>query len=188
VTALAIVLAALLVALVAGMFLALATGRLWLDVGWGRSHHKLGPIEIQIGAPRELVFELLSAPYLGRVRAGPDLDVLERSGELAVAAHLTRVHFYTARTVEAVRFEPPSRVRFRHLTGPVPEAREEFVLEEENGITLLRYCGELGIDFFILGRVAGRHWVRPQWERVVGEHLEQLREHSERLAQQRVGR
>ena len=173
------VLGALLIALVAGAFLLLAMGRLHLDLGWGRSIHELGPITVQIAAPRELVFEIVAAPYLGRTPRDSGIEVLARGDDLAVAAHHTKVHFYTARTVEVVEFEAPTRVAFRHLTGPVPHALEEFVLEEVDGNTELRYGGELGIDFFFLGRLAGRHWVVPQWERTVRGHLEDLKPRAE---------
>jgi hypothetical protein len=176
------VLGVLLVALVAGSFLLLAMGRLHLDLGWGRSLHELGPITVPIAAPRELVFELISAPYLGRGPAGSGIEVVAGSDELVVAAHHTPVHFYTSRTVEAVEFDPPARVGFRHLTGPVPHAVEEFTLEEVDGATELRYHGELGIDFFVLGRIAARQWVRPQWERVVREHLDDLKLRAEQRA------
>jgi Polyketide cyclase / dehydrase and lipid transport len=180
------VLGALLIALVAGMFLLLAMGRLHLDLGWGRSLHELGPVTIRIAAPRELVFELMSAHYLGRTPGGSGIKVVARGDTIAVAAHHTKVHFYTARTVEVVEFEPPTRVGFRHLTGPVPHAVEQFALAELDGATELRYEGELGIDFFVLGRIAARHWVRPQWERAVREHLDDLRERAEqRAARQR---
>jgi hypothetical protein len=176
------VLCALLVTVIAGMFLLLAMGRLHLDLGWGRSLHELGPITARIAAPRDLVFEIISAPYLGRTPSGSGIEVITRGDALVVAAHQTRVHFYTARTLEVVEFEPPAKVGFRHLTGPVPHAVERFVLDELNGGTELRYGGEFGIDFFVLGRIAGRHWVRPQWERAVREHLEDLRERAEQRA------
>jgi hypothetical protein len=176
------VLGALLIGGMAGGFLALAMGRLHLDLGWGRSIHELGPIEIRIDAPRDLVFELISAPYLGRAPGHSGIDVLARGPGIAVAVHHTKVHFYEARTVEVVKFEVPSRVDFRHLTGPVPHAIEEFVLEEVAGDTVLRYGGEVGIDFFFLGRLAGRYWVRPQWQRAVGEHLEDVRHRAEQRA------
>ena len=181
-------LAALLIALMAAMFLLLAMGRLHLDLGWGRSLHQLGPITVRIAAPRELVFEIIAAPYLGRTPGGSGIEVVARSDALVVAAHHTRVHFYTARTVEVIDFEPPTRVGFRHLTGPVPQAVEEFALEEVGGATELRYTGELGIDFFLLGRIAGRHWVRPQWERVVREHLQDLKQRTEQRATRRRSR
>jgi hypothetical protein len=176
------VLGALLIAWAAGAFLLLAMGRLSLDLGWGRRVHALGPITIPISAPRDLVFEVLSAPYTGRAPTGSGIEVLARSDALVVAAHHTKVHFYTARTVEAVEFESPSRVGFRHLTGPVPYAIEQFELEESNGGTELHYSGEVGIDFFVLGRVAARYWVRPQWERTVREHLEDVKDRAEQRA------
>jgi uncharacterized protein YndB with AHSA1/START domain len=176
------VLAVVLLALVAGSFLLLAMGRLHLDLGWGRSIHRLGPMATRIAAPRELVFEMIAAPYLGRTPSGSGIEVLVRDEDLVVAAHDTRVHFYTARTVEAVDFDPPERIGFTHLTGPVPHAVEDFLLREIDGKTELHYEGEIGVDFFAFGRIAARHWVRPQWERVVREHLEDLRRHAEERA------
>jgi hypothetical protein len=175
--------AALLIVLGAGMLLLLAMGRLHIDLGWGRSLHPLGPITVRIAAPRELVFELIGAPYFGRAGSGTGIELIAAGGALVVAAHHTRVHFYTARTVEAVEFEPPVRVGFKHLTGPVPHAVEEFALADIDGATELRYSGELGIDFFVLGRIAGRRWVRPQWERAVSEHLDDLKARAEARAE-----
>lgn len=71
---------------------------------------------------------------------------------------------------------------------PVPHAVEQFVLEETDGVTELRYSGELRIDFFILGRIAGRHWVRPQWERVVSAHIEDVRQRAEARAARQQAR
>jgi hypothetical protein len=178
-----LVLGVLLLATAATTFLLLAMGRLHLDLNWGRSIHELGPIRIRIQAPRDLVYEIISAPYLGRTPSGSGIEVLVRGDTLVVAAHQTKVHFYTARTVEAVEFDPPARVGFRHLTGPVPHAVEEFVLVDVNGATELRYGGEIGIDFFILGRIAGRRWVRPQWERTVRAHLDDLKRRAELRAE-----
>ena len=135
-------------------------GRLHLDLGWGRSLHPLGPIRVRIEAPRELVYEILSAPYVGRARS-ESIDVVARSESLVVASHLTRVHFYKVRAVEAIDLAPPERMGFTHLTGPVPYAVEEFRLEQEGDGTELHYDGELAIDFFLLGRIAARRWVIP---------------------------
>lgn len=167
-----------LVALIAGAFAALAMGRLSLDLGWGRSLHELGPLRVRIEAPRQLVYEVLSAPYVGRARSD-SIEVLAGDGKTVVAAHLTKVHFYEARTVEVIHLEPQSRIGFRHLSGPVPHAVEEFLLDEDGKATDLRYTGELGIDFFALGRIAGRRWVVPQWNRAVGEHLEDIKARAE---------
>lgn len=182
------VLGALLIGGIAGGFLLLAMGRLNLDLGWGRSLHQLGPIEFRIAAPRELVFEMISEPYLGHTPRDSGIEVLAKGDDIAVATHLTKVHFYRARTVEVVTFEAPGMVGFRHLAGPVPHAVEQFALEEAEGGMVLRYGGEVGIDFFILGRIAGRYWVRPQWERAVREHLEDLKQRAELLAARRQSR
>jgi hypothetical protein len=182
------ILAVLLVGSIAGGFLLLAMGRLHLDLGWGRSFHELGPIEIRIAAPRDRVFEMISEPYLRHAPQKSGIEVLARGQDLAVAAHHTKVHFYAARTVEAVSFEPPGKVGFRHLAGPVPHAVEEFALEEVDGVTELRYGGQIGIDFFFLGRIAGRHWVRPQWERAVRQDLEDLKQRAEELSARRQSR
>jgi hypothetical protein len=182
------VLALLLIGGMAGGFLLLAMGRLHLDLGWGRSFHELGPIEIRIAAPRDLVFEMISEPYLRHTPRHSGIEVLASGQDLAVAAHHTKVHFYTARTVEAVKFEPPAKVGFTHLAGPVPHATEEFALAERDGVTELRYTGQVGIDFFFLGRIAGRRWVRPQWERAVREDLEDLKQRAEQLSARRRSR
>lgn len=175
------VLAVAISGLAAGVFAAMAMGRLTLDLGWGRGFHSLGPLQVRIAAPRELVFEVLSAPYLGRASSDV-IEVLAGNESLVVAAHLTKVHFYEARTVEAIELDSPARMGFRHLTGPVPHAVEQFRLEQAGEMTDLTYDGELGIDFFVLGRIAGRHWVVPQWNRAVAEHLAEVKERAEQRA------
>ncbi len=181
-------LVALWIAAVAAGFLLLAMGRLHLDLGWGRSIHPLGPIEIGIDAPRQLVFEMIQAPYAGRAGSDSGIELLASSDFVAVAAHYTMLHFYTARTVEIVEFAPPGEVGFRHLTGPVPHAVERFALTDAGGATKLVYTGEIGIDFYFLGRVAGRYWAVPQWERTVREHLEDLKGRAEQRVTRSRGR
>jgi hypothetical protein len=165
----------------------LARGRLTLDTRLGRSFHRLGPLAVEIAAPRELVFEQLSAPYLGRTprEVAATLDVIERGTDMVVARHVTKVAFYTSETVESVRFEAPGRISFRHLRGPVPHAVEAFELAERNGGTELVYTGELGIDFWVLGKLAGRYWVTPTWLGVVREHLDEVKSAAEARAEAR---
>lgn len=182
-----IVAAVLLMVMVAGSFALLAMGRLHLDLGWGRSVHPLGPIRMQIEAPREVVYEVLSAPYTGKA-SSETIDVLTEGEDVVVAAHHTQVHFYTAKTVEAIDLQPPERMGFRHLTGPVPHAVEQFVLSEDGASTELCYDGQIGIDYFALGRIAAKRWVRPQWEDKVREHLEDVKARAEAKARSRERR
>lgn len=176
---LVIALAVAMLAWAAALFLLLAMGRVTLDLGRGRSLHSLGPLAVRIEAPREIVFEILSAPYTGRASGGAEIELLAGNETLAVAAHHTKVHFYTARTVEIIELEPPSRIGFRHLAGPVPHAVEQFALSEAGDATELAYDGEIGIDFAWLGRLAARTWVRPQWERTVASHLDDVKQRAE---------
>lgn len=183
-------LAACLFSGVGALVALMARGRLTLDTGWGRTTTELGPITIRIEAPRERVFDFIAAPYLGRTpRAQREhLRVWERGSDMVVAAHFSRLAGYTAETVEAVRFERPERVHFRHLRSPVPHAVESFELTEEHGGTLLEYRGEIGLDFWGMGKLAAERWVRPTWERVVRESLETTKQGVEDLAAARARR
>jgi hypothetical protein len=166
------------------LFSWMARGRLTLDADLGRSFHRLGPLILEIEAPRELVFEQLSAPYLGRTprETAASLEVIERGSDMVVARHVSKVAFYTSETVESVRFEAPGRISFRHLRGPVPHAVEAFELVERNEGTELVYTGELGIDFWLLGKLTGRYWVTPTWIGIVREHLEDVKTAAETRA------
>lgn len=166
-------------------------GRLTLDLGWGRTRHPLGPMEVLIDAPRGLVFDVVASPYVGRTprELRRKLEVLERGTDLVVAAHHTRLRLLTSTTVESVRFEEPQRVAFRLLRGIAPSVTEEFIFDESGGGTSMAYRGELAMDFWILGWLAGRFLVKPTWERVVRRHLEEVKRTAEERARNgRTGR
>lgn len=176
--------AASIAASVAGAAFLVSRGRVHLDLGWGRSTHPLGPMDVVIDAPRDVVFQQISAPYLGRAPASmkTKLKVLERGHNLAVAEHRTKLPLMDAVTVEAVRFEPPERITFRLLRGPVSHVWEEFVLEESGSQTKLGYRGALETDLWALGTFYGASIVRPVWEATVAESLEQVKQGAERRA------
>ena len=182
-------LAAVGVAAAAGRaaYVLLVRGDLTLDLGVGRTLRPLGPLTVRIAAPRAVVFEVLSAPYLGRTpRALEDkLRVVERSGDMVLAAHFTRVGNRVTTTLETVRFEPPSHVHFRLVRGPVPHVVEKFVLADaEDDATELVYHGELGADLWLLGRWWGDR-VAGRWELAVRESLQAVAAEAERRAQSR---
>jgi hypothetical protein len=168
----------------AGAYLGTVTGRLAVDLGWGRSRRSLGPLDVTITAPRELVFDVIASPYLGRTPAAMagKLRVLERGSDMVLAEHYTPVRRgLMATTVETVRFTRPERVSFRLVRGPVPYVVEEFVLEEQDAVTTLRYHGELAADLWALGRwwggVVGR-----QWNAAVAASLTSIAAEAERRA------
>jgi hypothetical protein len=160
----------------AGTLLGLmASGKLTLDTGWGRSTHHLGPLAWTVDAPREMLWQQLTGPYLGAIPRDmrDNLSVLERSSDFVIASHRSDLGLYSAETVEAVGFSEPAQIRFRHLRGPVPYATEEFRLEVvDHSTTRLTYEGELGLDWWLAGRLTARHVVVPIWLNTVNSHVE----------------
>lgn len=173
--------AALLGALVV-VFRGLITGALPVDLGIGRRVRPLGPLTLGIDAPREVVFDVIEAPYLARqTRAiAEKIRVLERGTDMVLAAHRTPLRGrLVATTVETVRFTRPDRVDFRLVRGPVPHVVEEFVLTDDDGGTRLTYRGELGTDLWALGGWWGDRVARV-WDGVVAKSLETIKIESER--------
>jgi uncharacterized protein YndB with AHSA1/START domain len=171
-------------AAVVGGYVALVTGRLTLDLGVGRRTRPLGPIEVHIAAPRTLVYEVATAPYAPRrPRAIEEqVKILERTDHMVLAAHHTQVGGgLTAVTVETVAFDPPHRIGFRLLRGPVPHVTETFTFDDIGGGTALRYDGELGTDLGPLGEAWG-DLVARTWQSTVRESLDQIKSEAERRA------
>lgn len=159
-------------------------GSLSPNLGVGRRYRPLGPLRLRIEASRDVVFDVIASPYLGRTPRAlrSKLEVLERGGDLVLAAHYTHAYGLTATTVETVRFERPDRVHFRLVRGPVPHVAEEFVLSESDGATELEYTGELGTDLWGLGSLWGAAVART-WEATVGASLSAVKVEAERRSE-----
>jgi hypothetical protein len=159
----------------------LASGALTLDLGVGRRLQPLGPLVWMIAAPREVVYDVIAAPYLGRTpRALADkLQVWERGTDMVLAAHFTKVKCGITTTLETVRFEQPGRIEFRLVRGPVPHLTESFVLTETESGCELRWHGELGTDGWRLGETWGRIVARA-WTRAVAASLREIISEAER--------
>ena len=130
-----------------------AAGAVTVDLGVGKTIQPLGPVTVRITAPRELVFDVIAAPYLARTSRALEqkLQVWERGSDMVFAAHFTPVKCGLTTTVETVRFERPERVMFRVVRGPVPHVVESFTLAEVEGGTKLIWQGQLGTDVWALG-------------------------------------
>lgn len=153
------------------------------DLGIGRRTRPLGPIERRIAAPPQVVFDVIAAPYLGRTPQAmvAKLRVLERGSDMVLAEHFTPTGRLTAVTVETVRFEPPHRVTFRLVKGPVPAVEETYSLREEGGETVFTYRGTLATDLWAAGAWWGEKVAGP-WERTVAASLEDIASEAERRA------
>jgi hypothetical protein len=167
----------------AALYGLLVRGALTVDLGIGRSLRPLGPFTIGIDAPREVVFDVIAAPYLRRTPRALErkLEVVERGSDMVLAAHFTAVGRLVATTLETVRFEPPGEIHFRLVRGPVPHVVERFTLSEVSEGTALEYAGELGTDLWALGRSWGDR-VGPRWEAAVRSSLAAVKAEAERRA------
>jgi len=160
----------------------LARGQLTLDTGIGRTARPLGPITVAMAAPRETVFDVIAAPYLGRTpRALADeIEVIERGSDMVLAAHRTPVGAgIVTTTIETVRFDRPATIDFRLVRGPVPHVVERFTLHPDQGATRLEYTGELGTDFWAIGRWWADQ-VATKWEATVQASLDRIKTEAER--------
>jgi hypothetical protein len=167
-----------------GAYLGLVTAAVPMDLGIGRRTRPLGPQSIDIRAAREVVFDLLAEPYLGRTTRAlrEKVTVLERGSDMVLAAHRTPVsRRLVATTVETVRFTRPERVDFRLVRGPVPHVIEQFLLTEQPFGTRLEYTGELGTDLWQVGQWWGSAVAR-HWEQTVAETFRAVRTEAERRA------
>jgi hypothetical protein len=70
-----------------GAYRLLASGAATIDIGIGRRVRRLGPVSWDIAADREVVFDVIADPYLGRTpRAlGDKLAVWERGTDMVLA-------------------------------------------------------------------------------------------------------
>jgi hypothetical protein len=150
-----------------GGYLGLVTGAVPIDLGVGRRLRPLGPVGVDIDAPRDVVFDVLSEPYLARQThaMAEKIRILDRGSDMVLAAHRTPVRGrLVATTVETVRFTRPDRVDFRLTRGPVPHVVEQFLLTGDASHTRLDYTGELGTDLWALGArwgvIVARSWQR----------------------------
>ena len=168
-------------------YVGLVTGACPVDLGIGRRVRPLGPQLVDMAAPREVVFDVIAEPYLGRApRRWPT-----SSGCWNAAATWSWPPISPPRRAAGPGrpdggdgpVHPPERVDFRLVRGPVPHVVEAFVLTEQAGGagTRLAYDGEIGADLWLLGQrwcelVAGR------WEQTVAASLAGVKAEAERRA------
>ncbi|HEX5403024.1 MAG TPA: SRPBCC family protein [Pseudonocardiaceae bacterium] len=166
----------------AGLYLGLVTAAVPLDLGIGRCYRELGPLTVDIAAPRDVVFDILAAPYLTRqTHAMADkIRVLERGADMVLAAHRTPIgRGLVATTVETVRFTRPERIDFRLVRGPVPEVTEQFLFTGDQRTTRLDYHGRLGTDLWTVGAWWGG-LVAQRWQQTVADTFAAVRVEAER--------
>ena len=147
---------------------------------------KLKSQSLAIQAPREMVFQMLSATCRGRIPGAPgeSARVLREEGNTCIVHFRTKAGKRTVNTVEEVNLYPPERVTFRHIAGPLDYSYEEFLLTEQGQVTEMAYHGEFDYQFPLLGWFISRLYIKPRYERVIKAHMQRLKE----IAEQRASR
>lgn len=139
--------------------------------------------EIFIDAPRELVFQMLSAIGKGSLPGGNDSSrIIERNENEIIAEFLTPSGSRVYRTVERVVLYPPERITYEHLEGPLSFSEEEFALDETGDGCKLSYWGVIECNAPFLpgvGWLIAWAYARPRYNAVIHDHMAKLKAASE---------
>lgn len=139
---------------------------------------KLNSHAIRIKAPRELVYQTMSHFGRGRIKGdnNESVRVICRTDDTIIAEFRSKAWLKTYTTIEEVGLEPPERITFKHLSGPLDYAWEEFVFTDVDGETELVHNGEfIWKNIPLVGWLGGVIYTRRAFESVVAEHMEQLK-------------
>ncbi len=140
---------------------------------------QLRPHRVVIEAPRAMVYQKMSSFGKGRLQGdnNESSKVISRDGDTLVAEFKTKAGPFSYTTIEEITLEKDRRITFKHLNGPLAYAWEEFVFSEVgNGDTELVHNGEfIWKRIPLLGRLAGRLYTKPVFERTIAKHLQQVK-------------
>ena len=147
---------------------------------------QLKPQSVEIDAPRELVFQMLTSFRRGRI-AGENAEstrLISEDGNVKIVEFITRAGPFSYRTLEEVTLHRPERIEFKHLEGPLDFSDETFTFDEtpEDG-TLLTHSGSFiwkRLPFF--GWFGGIIYTRPMYHRVIRKHFQAVKEAAEARA------
>ena len=140
---------------------------------------QLSPHTVRVEAPRELIFQKLSSFGRGRLKGGGQENsrLLCSDGDTMVVEFKTKAGLLSYTTIELVTVEPPDRIVFEHLSGPMQYARDEFLFREVESGTELTHRGEFiwtGIP--LIGWFGGRFFTKPMFEHAVERHMSMIKE------------
>lgn len=129
--------------------------------------------QVEVAAPRELVFEVVAS-------AG---KTLEKTGNEKLVEFETRFRKQTIRTVEAVPLEPPTRIGYRWVEGRLDDVEEEIAFEARTpDLTVMSYSGWIGAGESLWDWAKTAFMVRRVFNRLVREHLLEGKHIAERRA------
>ena len=141
---------------------------------------------VHINAPRELIFQIMSSFGRGRLKGDNSeaSEVLSRDGESLVVKFRIKTGPIYYDTVEEITLKKPSRMTFKHLSGPLSYATEQFLFEEKDEFEKdLVHDGEfIWKRFSFFGWLGGVIYTKSTFERTVVKHMVQIKEASEARA------
>ncbi len=133
---------------------------------------------VLIKAPRELVYQKMSSFGRGKLQGDNNESsrVICRDGNNIIGEFKTRAGPISYTTIEQVTLEPPDRIIFKHLKGPLHYAWEEFVFNDVDGDTELMHNGEFIWHWFpLLGWLSGIFYTKPMFERAIEKHMQEIK-------------
>ncbi len=147
---------------------------------------RLNSHTVTIDAPRELVFQMLTAFRRGGI-AGDNAEssrLVSEDGNTKLVEFRTKTGPFTYTTLEEVTLYPPERITFKHLEGPLHFSEEEFTFEEtRDGQTVMTHNGSFTWKRFpLFGWLGGVIYTRPMYHRVIRKHLDVVKESAEARA------
>jgi len=129
---------------------------------------------VHVDAPAQLVFEVVGS-------AGKKIRDIEGG---AIVEFESEWRGRIVRTVEEVLLDPPRQIRYRWLEGPLELVEEAISFAEQaDGTTSMAYSGEIATTKGVLDWLRLLLGVRPIFNRLVREHLEQGKNVAEKRAQ-----
>lgn len=145
---------------------------------------KLSPQSLYIAAHRELVYQMVTAIGKGKLPGSSmSSKLISKNEDTIVAEFYTKVGLVTVTTREEMKLEKPERIRYRWLKGPVKHVREEIVFNEtDNGGCELAHSGEFDLKIPLLGWLVGRLYIKRQFEKIVIDHMVEIKEAAEARA------
>ena len=142
---------------------------------------RMSTAAVKVQADRRLAFQVLTAWGAARADGRPAAKVLDDSGERLLIEFHTHVNMPLGlerlqRTVEWVALQEPGRIDFEGVKSPIPLLLCHWALEEWGDCTLFKYDATVASHGSIFGWVFTKFVLGPLMERMMREHLEELRQ------------
>jgi hypothetical protein len=136
-----------------------------------------------VDAPRETVFQVVTALGAGNLPGGESARVLSRAGNTIVAEFKTRGGFRMYTTIGEITLHPPDRAAFKRVEGPLRSASVELTLEQvERGIQMEARGEFVWRDLPVFGWLVGVLFVKSIVDAAVARQMWRIKKVAEERA------